>query len=91
LHRIAAREHCWYHIDAAYGGGLLISEKHKHVLKGLHLGDSVTIDPHKWFYAPLDCGAILVKDHARLRKSFGMQPRILPNRAIKKMSAINFM
>jgi glutamate/tyrosine decarboxylase-like PLP-dependent enzyme len=35
------------------------------LLKGLELADSVTIDPHKWFYAPLDAGAILVKDHNR--------------------------
>ncbi|HYK47128.1 MAG TPA: pyridoxal-dependent decarboxylase [Parafilimonas sp.] len=90
LRHIADREHCWYHIDAAYGGGLLLSEKHKNVLKGLHLGDSVTIDPHKWFYAPLDCGAVLVKDHARLRTSFGMQPAYLTEQGEKKNERYQF-
>jgi len=90
LRHIADREHCWYHIDAAYGGGLLISDKYKDVLKGLHLGDSVTIDPHKWFYAPLDCGAVLVKDHGRLRTSFGMQPAYLTEQGEKKNERYQF-
>src|SRR3954451_8656126 len=50
LHEIAVRERCWYHIDAAYGGGVLLSKENAGLLEGLHLADSVTIDPHKWFY-----------------------------------------
>jgi glutamate/tyrosine decarboxylase-like PLP-dependent enzyme len=45
--------------------------------RGLELADSITIDPHKWFYAPLDAGAVLVKDHRRLTASFGMKPSYL--------------
>src|SRR5258707_678517 len=45
--------------------------------QGLELADSITIDPHKWFYAPLDAGAILVKDEKRLTASFGMKPAYL--------------
>jgi glutamate/tyrosine decarboxylase-like PLP-dependent enzyme len=37
--------------------------------RGLELADSVTIDPHKWFYAPMDAGALLVKDETRLTAS----------------------
>jgi len=81
LHKIAVREKCWFHIDAAYGGGMLLSEKNKNVLKGIHLGDSVTIDPHKWFYAPLDCGAVLVKDHNQLTRSFGIQHAYLTDQS----------
>jgi aromatic-L-amino-acid decarboxylase len=77
LRRIADRERMWLHVDAAYGGGMLISARHPEVLAGLELADSVTIDPHKWFYAPLDAGAILVKDEVRLTKSFGMKPAYL--------------
>ncbi len=80
LHKIALRERCWFHVDAAYGGGMLLSEKNKNILKDLHLADSVTIDPHKWFYAPLDCGAILVKDHDRLTKSFGIRHAYLTDK-----------
>ena len=45
--------------------------------RGLELADSVTIDPHKWFYAPLDAGAILVKEERRFTVSFGMKPSYL--------------
>lgn len=84
LYRIAAREKCWFHVDAAYGGGMLLSHKNRSVLKGLHLADSVTIDPHKWFYAPLDVGAILVKDHQRLARSFGIQHAYLTDESAQK-------
>jgi glutamate/tyrosine decarboxylase-like PLP-dependent enzyme len=77
LRRIADREGMWLHVDAAYGGGMLISERHPRVLEGLELADSVTIDPHKWFYAPLDAGAILAKDGSRFTRSFGMKPAYL--------------
>ncbi|MEO5782360.1 MAG: pyridoxal-dependent decarboxylase [Ginsengibacter sp.] len=81
LHKIAVREKCWFHVDAAYGGGMLLSAQHKNLLKGLQFADSVTIDPHKWFYAPLDCGAILVKNHDQLTRSFGIQHAYLTDRS----------
>jgi aromatic-L-amino-acid decarboxylase len=77
LRQIADRERAWLHVDAAYGGGMLLSHANPGVLSGLELADSVTLDPHKWFYAPLDAGAILVKDESRLTASFGMQPAYL--------------
>jgi glutamate/tyrosine decarboxylase-like PLP-dependent enzyme len=77
LRRIAGREKAWFHVDAAYGGGMLLSKQHPGVLDGLSLADSVVLDPHKWFYAPLDCGAILVRDEQRLTESFGMKPAYL--------------
>lgn len=90
LHKIAVREQCWFHVDAAYGGGMLLSQKNPGLLKGLHLADSVTIDPHKWFYAPLDAGAILVKDHSRLTKSFGIQPAYLTDQSRQKQERYQF-
>ncbi|MGD8279132.1 MAG: pyridoxal-dependent decarboxylase, partial [Gemmatimonadota bacterium] len=77
LRAIADREAMWLHVDAAYGGGLLASARHRDVLAGIERADSVTLDPHKWFYAPLDAGAILVRDTARLTASFGLQPAYL--------------
>ena len=90
LHKIAAHEQCWFHVDAAYGGGMLLSHKNKNLLKGLHLADSVTIDPHKWFYAPLDCGAILVKDHDQLTRSFGIQHAYLTDQSERKNERYQF-
>jgi aromatic-L-amino-acid/L-tryptophan decarboxylase len=77
LRKIADRESMWLHIDAAYGGGMLLSHEFRIPDHGLELADSITIDPHKWFYAPLDAGAILVKDERRLTASFGIKPSYL--------------
>jgi aromatic-L-amino-acid decarboxylase len=90
LHKIAQRENCWLHVDAAYGGGMLLSEKNPGLLNGLALADSVTIDPHKWFYAPLDAGAILVKDHKRLTASFGLEPAYLTDQTDQKKDRYQF-
>jgi aromatic-L-amino-acid/L-tryptophan decarboxylase len=77
LRRIADRERMWLHADAAYGGGMLLSHEWPMRNRGLELADSITIDPHKWFYAPLDAGAVLVKEERRLTASFGMKPAYL--------------
>jgi aromatic-L-amino-acid decarboxylase len=77
LRRIADREKAWLHADAAYGGGMLISKRFPGVLAGIDRADSITIDPHKWFYAPVDAGAVLVRDERRLTRSFGQKPAYL--------------
>src|SRR5438445_6166473 len=77
LRRIADREGMWLHVDAAYGGGMLLSRESPMRDRGLELADSITIDPHKWFYAPLDAGAVLVSDQDRLTASFGIRPSYL--------------
>jgi glutamate/tyrosine decarboxylase-like PLP-dependent enzyme len=77
LRRIADREAMWLHVDGAYGGGMLLSREWPMRDRGLELADSITIDPHKWFYAPLDAGAVLVKDQNRLTTSFGIKPSYL--------------
>ena len=77
LHALANRYGAWLHADAAYGGGLLVSRRQAHLLDGLDLADSVTIDPHKWFYAPVDAGAVLVRDETALSRSFGLKPPYL--------------
>jgi len=77
LRRIADRESMWLHADAAYGGGMLLSRERPMRDRGLELADSITLDPHKWFFAPLDAGALLVKDESCLTRSFGMKPSYL--------------
>ncbi len=90
LRQIADRAGAWLHVDAAYGGGMLLSERHRGVLEGLPLADSIVMDPHKWFYAPLDAGAILVKDEKRLTRSFGMQPAYLTDPMDKEDARYNY-
>ena len=75
---IARESGCWYHVDAAYGGGLALSEKHKSLLNGIERADSVTIDPHKWMFVPFACGAVLVREGGRvLRDAFDITPEYL--------------
>lgn len=51
----------WLHVDAAYGGALILSETHCSKLAGIEKADSVSIDFHKMFYQPISCGAFFVK------------------------------
>jgi aromatic-L-amino-acid decarboxylase len=78
LAAVARENGCWYHVDAAYGGPLAFSAKHKDKLRGIALADSITFDPHKWMFVPSACGATLVRDGGRvLRDSFDMSPEYL--------------
>jgi aromatic-L-amino-acid decarboxylase len=68
----------WFHVDAAYGGGLAFSEKHRARLRGIERADSVTVDPHKWMFVPFECGALLVRGGGRvLRDAFDISPEYL--------------
>ena len=52
----------YFHVDAAWGGPTLMSEKYSHFLEGIDVADSVTIDGHKQFYMPMSCGMVFFKD-----------------------------
>ena len=78
LAAIARENNCWFHADAAYGGGLAFSENHKWKLKGIEQANSITFDPHKWMFVPFACGTTLVRDGGNvLRDSFDISPEYL--------------
>lgn len=52
----------WMHVDAAYGGGLLVSPTRRHLLDGIELARSVTVDYHKTFFQPVSSSALVVRD-----------------------------
>lgn len=52
----------WLHADAAYGSGVIMSEKYRCRIGDLSLCDSITVDFHKMFVMPISCSAILVKN-----------------------------
>jgi aromatic-L-amino-acid decarboxylase len=58
----------WVHVDGAYGALAAIAEPKK--FDGLNLADSLSLDPHKWLYQPLDCGCLLYRDLAIARTTF---------------------
>lgn len=59
---ITAAWGCHYHVDAAWGGPTLFSNKYKHLLKGIEKADSVTIDAHKQLYVPMGAGLVVFKE-----------------------------
>jgi aromatic-L-amino-acid decarboxylase len=64
----------WFHVDGAYGGVAAGLPEAPADLRGLALADSVAIDPHKWLYAPIEAGCVLVRDPERLRDAFSYRP-----------------
>jgi glutamate/tyrosine decarboxylase-like PLP-dependent enzyme len=61
----------WFHVDGAYGAPAALDETKRSLFVGLARADSVSLDPHKWLYAPLDCGCLLFRDEAQARIAFG--------------------
>lgn len=59
---IAQEFKCHFHVDAAWGGATLLSNKHRGILKGVELADSVTIDAHKQMYVPMGAGLVVFKN-----------------------------
>lgn len=71
---ICSKENLWMHVDGAYGGAAILSDKGKTYLKGIERADSLTVDPHKWFFQPYEIGCLLVKDYKWLSKTFSEKP-----------------
>ncbi|TWG25127.1 pyridoxal phosphate-dependent decarboxylase family protein [Actinoplanes teichomyceticus] len=65
---ICAEQGVWFHVDAAYGCGLLVSTRRRHLLDGIERADSVTVDFHKSFFQPVSSSAIVVRRGETLRR-----------------------
>src|SRR5579864_213202 len=65
---IAHRHGAWFHVDGAYGALAAIAAPGK--FDGLDLADSISLDPHKWLYQPLDCGCLLYRSSEAAQKAF---------------------
>ncbi len=75
---LAEREHLWLHVDAAYGGAVRLSAREAGRVPALGRADTVTLDPHKWFYQPYDIGGLLVKRRLDLLRTFHRSPEYYP-------------
>jgi aromatic-L-amino-acid decarboxylase len=74
---ICEKENLWFHIDGAYGGAAILSKKGSKILQGIERADSLTVDPHKWFFQPYEIGCLLVKDASWLSGTFSEKPEYL--------------
>ena len=70
---VAAEFDLWFHVDGAYGAPGSLDERKKHLFAGLERADSVSLDPHKWLYVPVDAGCLLFRDADAARAPFSTE------------------
>lgn len=63
---VAREEQCYFHVDGAWGGPTLFSNRYRHILKGIERADSVVIDAHKQLYTPIGAGMVVFRDETSL-------------------------
>ena len=93
--RSAATHGLWFHVDGAYGAPAAVLPDAPDDLHALALADSLAVDPHKWLYAPLEAGCVLVREPQRLsrgvrlhaRPTTGSRPRARSRRSTTTSSA----
>ncbi len=67
---LCEQEDLWFHIDGAYGAAAALCSRGRPALQGLHLADSLALDPHKWLFQPYEIGCLLVRNSQWLTQAF---------------------
>jgi aromatic-L-amino-acid/L-tryptophan decarboxylase len=75
---ISHRYDLWLHADGAYGAAAVFSDKHRDLMRGIELADSITMDPHKWLAMPYAAGVILTRHPAVLERTFAVAAAYMP-------------
>jgi len=75
---VCRRHNLWLHVDGAYGAAAIFSDRHRALVKGIELADSVTFDPHKWLAMPFAAGVILTSRPEMLQRAFGVSTPYMP-------------
>ncbi len=88
--KIAKKYNCWLHIDGAYGAAAMLTKKGKKAMKGIEKADSLTLDPHKWWFQPMEIGCLLVKDANHLKTTFQVSAEYLEDTKAKGLEEINY-
>jgi aromatic-L-amino-acid decarboxylase len=81
LIRVARSERLWLHVDGAYGAFAVVAPSAPEELRAMADADSIACDPHKWLYAPVDAGVVLVREPGLLAASFAFHASYLHARA----------
>lgn len=87
LARVARKHQAHFHVDAAWAGGALLSDKVREPLAGIELADSVTIDPHKWLCVPMGAGMYLARDWTPLETAFSVRTGYMPSASVERRDA----
>lgn len=70
---IAKKYNIWLHVDGAYCGSVIFSEKYKHLVKGLELATSFNFNAHKMIGTPLTCSILVTQDKKYLYDSLSVE------------------
>ena len=74
---LCAAENLWLHVDAAYAGSAALCPEYRWCLEGCDRADSLTFNPHKWLFVPIDCSALYTRHRDTFRKAFSLVPEYL--------------
>ncbi|HEY0079697.1 MAG TPA: pyridoxal-dependent decarboxylase [Pyrinomonadaceae bacterium] len=74
---LCEQQKLWLHVDAAYAGSAAIVPELRHVLDGCHRADSLTTNPHKWLFTPIDLSVLYSRRMDTLRRAFSLVPEYL--------------
>lgn len=74
---LCERENLWLHVDGAYGALFVLADSARETFAPLSRADSIALDPHKMLFTPLEAGALVVKDAAKLRTAFAFSSSYL--------------
>jgi glutamate/tyrosine decarboxylase-like PLP-dependent enzyme len=78
LAAICRRRNLWLHVDGAYGAAAIFSDRHRDLVRGIELADSITIDPHKWLAMPFAAGVVLTRHPKTLEQAFRVSTPYMP-------------
>ncbi|MHB1935893.1 MAG: pyridoxal phosphate-dependent decarboxylase family protein [Acidobacteriaceae bacterium] len=81
LAEISRRQNLWFHVDGAFGAAVVFSNRHRAIVEGIELADSIAIDPHKWLAMPFAAGVLLTRYPELLEPTFGLDTSYLPRAA----------
>ena len=88
--KIAQKEKCWFHIDAAMSGTAMLCPEFRHFQKGVELADSYCFNPHKWMFTNFDCDVFWVANREELINTFSILPEYLRNKATESGEVFDY-
>ncbi len=90
LATLCEQEDLWLHVDGAFGAAAALTDKGRERLKGLNKVDSLSFDPHKWFFQPYEIGGVIVRDKTHLQKTFATNAEYLRDIQDPAQQDVNF-
>jgi aromatic-L-amino-acid decarboxylase len=81
ISEVCRRHDLWLHVDGAYGAAAIFSDRHRDLVRGIELADSLTVDPHKWLAVPFAAGVVLTNHPETLERAFSVAAPYMPKAA----------